>query len=74
MANVRSLEDGCSYPHDELTTTFGLKTERAMKDWIAKLDIPYVAVNGTWWIAGEDIRKAMRQAARSHAEIREDRA
>lgn len=73
MAGIRDLQDGVSYPHDELMTTFGFKTERAMKNFVMDHDIPYLPVNGVWWIAGEDARKAMRSKAKTHAQRREEK-
>lgn len=71
MASVLSIRDGETYCLAELQTALGFKTDRAVKEWVTDMDVPFVAVQGRWWIAGEDLRKAMRLAATTNFEKRE---
>lgn len=74
MSDIRCLRDGETYSHSALLTLFGFKTERAMKDQIDRLNVPYVPINGTWWVSGEDLRKAIQSQAMTHTERREEKA
>lgn len=73
MASVLSIRDGETYCHSELQTSFGFKTERAFKEWVSEMEIPFVAVQGRWWLAGEDVRKALRLQATTNTQKRENK-
>lgn len=73
MSNVLSIQDGQTYSHLELQTLFGFKTERAIKDWLCESDVPFTVIGGRWWIAAEDLRKAMRLRATTVTQKREER-
>jgi hypothetical protein len=74
MASVCDIRDGVTYSHLELMPTFKVKTERAIKELIDENDIPYFVHNGVWFLAGEDIRKCLRNRAMTHAQRREEKA
>lgn len=71
MASLLSIRDGETYCHSELQVSFGFKTERAFKDWVSDMEIPFVAVQGRWWLAGEDVRQALRLMATTNTQKRE---
>lgn len=73
MSSVLSIRDGETYCHVELQASFGFKTERAFKDWICDCDIAFFVVQGRWWMAGEDVRKALRLRAQTQTQRREER-
>lgn len=68
MSYVAAIRDGETISHKELMSSTSFKTERAIKNWIADMNIPYLPVNGIWFVAGEDVRTAMRLAAQTHFE------
>ena len=73
MSSVLSISDGETYCHSELLASFGFKTDRAFKNWICDCDIPFVEVQGRWWMAGEDVRKALRLRAMTQTQRREEK-
>ncbi|WP_430454725.1 hypothetical protein [Rhodopirellula europaea] len=66
MSAVFAIRDGETITHRELMVPMGFKTDRAVKEWINEHQIPYYPRNGVWWMAGEDIRAALRHAAKTH--------
>jgi hypothetical protein len=73
MSERQIIRDGETYSHIELGSLFGLNTERAVKDFIWKFSIPYVAIKGRWWVEGEAVRQALRSSATTHDERRAER-
>lgn len=73
MSFMNAIRDGESYAHYELQGCFGLRTERAAKEFIEEYDIPYEPVNGKWIVAGEDVRIALRRRAKTHRQRREEK-
>jgi len=61
MVNV--IQDGTTYNSVELASVMGFKgpsAHESCKKWVTRMNLPKHACNGTWWIAGEDLRRAMR--------------
>ncbi len=74
MAFLFPIKDGETYSHLDLMVPLEFTTERAMKNWVDEMDIPYEPRGKVWWMAGEDVRVAMRLRAKTHKQRREDKA
>ena len=61
-----SIKDGTTYSTKDLISIFGFRSDRATKDWIKDNHVIYHAIGGIWFVAGEDIRAAMRRDAEVH--------
>lgn len=69
---VNSIKDGETYNSIELANVLGFKGRHAhdsCKKWIVRMNIPKLPCNGIWWMAGEDIRRAMRMGPPDDEEL-----
>lgn len=55
-----------------MVDALGLKNEASVKKWLRKHHIPRCPVGSHWWVAGEDLRKRMKEIGGTDPEEPED--